>query len=206
MIDRPHAFGEQSYSVLDNVIYTLRKRQVIHHLPPLQGRTVLDLGSGYDARLLMDVLRLYPDARGIAVDMAFAPDLSIQSNFTGLTGDLDGPIPVEGGSVDVCVTLAVIEHLHNPLQFLGEIFRVLKPGGCVLLTTPGPTAKPLLEFMAFQLGIIDADEIRDHKNYFSKEVLRQMFTQAGFQPGHITSKTFIFGMNNLVVARKSDLI
>lgn len=45
-------------------------------------------------------------------------------------------LPLENNSIDFIVTLAVIEHISNPDNFLSEILRVLKPGGIVYISTP----------------------------------------------------------------------
>jgi len=34
---------------------------------------------------------------------------------------------------DLCVISDVIEHVRSPLEFLSEIFRVLKPGGTLFI-------------------------------------------------------------------------
>jgi SAM-dependent methyltransferase len=44
--------------------------------------------------------------------------------------------PIENNSIDFAVSLAVIEHLKEPEIFLNEIFRCLKPGGIIYLSTP----------------------------------------------------------------------
>ena len=44
--------------------------------------------------------------------------------------------PIETSSIDIAISLAVIEHLKSPENFLSEIFRCLKPGGLVYLSTP----------------------------------------------------------------------
>ena len=43
---------------------------------------------------------------------------------------------IEDNSVDFVVTFQVIEHIKDDEQFLCEIYRVLKPAGKVMLTTP----------------------------------------------------------------------
>lgn len=47
-----------------------------------------------------------------------------------------GTFPVEDNSVDFAVSLAVIEHLQSPESFISEVYRCLKPGGVVYLSTP----------------------------------------------------------------------
>jgi SAM-dependent methyltransferase len=45
-------------------------------------------------------------------------------------------LPVRDATIDLVVSLQVIEHVWLPGQFLGECHRVLAPGGRLLLSTP----------------------------------------------------------------------
>jgi SAM-dependent methyltransferase len=38
-------------------------------------------------------------------------------------------LPFKEGAFDVVFSMAVVEHVHNPFIALGEVYRVLKPGG-----------------------------------------------------------------------------
>jgi SAM-dependent methyltransferase len=49
-------------------------------------------------------------------------------------------IPLADASADAVVTFETIEHISNPAIFLNEIFRILKPGGRLIISTPN---KPL---------------------------------------------------------------
>lgn len=44
--------------------------------------------------------------------------------------------PVADASVDTVLCNQVLEHVFNPERFLAEIFRVLRPGGVLILTVP----------------------------------------------------------------------
>lgn len=56
---------------------------------------------------------------------------------TNLTLIEDGKIPLETGSMDVCVSWQVLEHVEDLEAFFSEIKRCLKPGGNLYLTTHG---------------------------------------------------------------------
>lgn len=198
MVNREHAFGKEEYSALDNLIFSRRKRQVIQRLPDTPA-VVADFGSGYDCRLLLQILEERPQAKAIAVDTEFHPGLQTIERLRLVNGNLNQPIAaLPDASIDVALSLAVLEHLDEPDVFAREVYRVLRPGGVLLLTTPGPTSKPLLEFLAYKLKVIDEYEIRDHKHYFSSKDLETTFCQAGFSLENIEAKTFIFGMNNIL--------
>lgn len=199
MENRQYAFGVEKYSMLDNVIFYLRKRQVVKRIPA-NVLVVADCGSGYDCRLLTTLLRDKVITKAIAIDTEFKKELAVIPNLTLTIANLNGPIPLQNNSIDGALSLAVLEHLDAPEVFLRELYRIVRPGGVVLLTTPGPTAKPLLEFLAFRLGIIDKHEIADHKQYFSSEMLRTAFVNAGFSDANVSPKRFLFGMNNIVMA------
>jgi len=55
------------------------------------------------------------------------------------------PYPFEDKSVDVVLSVDVIEHLENPWLHLREIKRILKPNGVAIVTTPNILAPCTLE-------------------------------------------------------------
>jgi ubiquinone/menaquinone biosynthesis C-methylase UbiE len=59
-----------------------------------------------------------------------------QRGISSLQADLNCGIPLEDSSVDVIVASDVLEHLVDPYVFVGEMYRVLQPGGYLVLDTP----------------------------------------------------------------------
>lgn len=49
----------------------------------------------------------------------------------------DGGLPLDDGSVDCVLSSQVLEHVPDPAGYLAEAFRVLRPGGSLLLSTHG---------------------------------------------------------------------
>jgi SAM-dependent methyltransferase len=49
----------------------------------------------------------------------------------------DGTVPVPGDSFDAVLSTQVLEHVQDPETYLAECFRVLRPGGRMLLSTHG---------------------------------------------------------------------
>jgi SAM-dependent methyltransferase len=49
----------------------------------------------------------------------------------------DGALPVEDASFDLILSTQVLEHVEDPDAYLAECFRVLRPGGSLVLSTHG---------------------------------------------------------------------
>ncbi len=50
--------------------------------------------------------------------------------------NLDSPLPWRDSSFDLVVCVEGIEHLEDAFAFCREVHRIVRPGGCLLVTTP----------------------------------------------------------------------
>ena len=198
---RHTSFGENKNQILDRFFSYLRMKRVTPILKSFNRPiTVADLGCGYEPRSLLNLMNKFPQitsASGIDLSISqaeFHPKIRI------VEGNLNEPLPYPDNSFDLVFSMAVLEHLDNHELALTEAFRILKKDGTLLLTTPSPLSRPILEFLAYKLKVIDEHEIRDHKNYFSKKDLEEKFKETGFR--NIKAKTFQFGFNNLAQGTK----
>lgn len=64
------------------------------------------------------------------------PDSLHENVHLDLAVDLNQAIPLPDQSFDTILCTDVLEHIHQPQQLLGEMARLLKPGGKALITTP----------------------------------------------------------------------
>lgn len=75
--------------------------------------------------------RFFPSSvHYIAADLPGNPDATATINE-------DGTLPVEDASVDAVLSTQVLEHVLDPELYLRECYRVLRPGGRLLLSTHG---------------------------------------------------------------------
>lgn len=181
--------------ILEGFLSYFRFSRVARHIA--QNSRVLDLGCGYNGFFL----RKNRDkiSSGVGVDVLVDKN-NLDSKIELISHDLNQVLPFEENSFDVAVSLANLEHLENPIKNAHEIFRVLKPGGLLLLTTPTTYAKPVLEFLSFKLKIVSEEGVRDHKNYFTREKLVGILKNAGFS--YVKHGYFQLFMNNFIYARK----
>jgi ubiquinone/menaquinone biosynthesis C-methylase UbiE len=90
-----------------------------HEIEP-SGKILLDLGCG-DKHLENSVKKRNINYYGLDItDVNFEYD----------------KLPFEDNKIDIIVFLAVIEHISNPDNLLNEVYRILKPGGIIYITTP----------------------------------------------------------------------
>jgi SAM-dependent methyltransferase len=168
---------------------------------PETSEVVADLGSGHDYALLRYLSRTGRAKQGIAVDLTL-DSVQKMPSIRLLEADLGHPLPIDDASVDVVLSVAVIEHLDDPLLHLREACRVLRPLGRVVLTSPAQSSQRLLEFLAFRVHVIDEREIRDHRRYYSEADVRELLLDAGFDARTVGYQRFLLGLNQLAFATK----
>jgi SAM-dependent methyltransferase len=76
----------------------------------------------------------FPNARYISMDLEVG-DPNCDYSHLDIRGDLRA-IPLEDQSVDVIISIQVLEHLPEPWKVLAEFNRVLKQGGHLFITCP----------------------------------------------------------------------
>jgi 2-polyprenyl-3-methyl-5-hydroxy-6-metoxy-1,4-benzoquinol methylase len=183
-------------ALLEPMLRRMRLARVMPVLRRLPGCRLLDIGCGWEASLLAAVEPHVQHAVGIDLK---APRIATP-RLTTIAAALADELPFPDASFDVVTMLGVLEHLSHPRAIVEEIARVLRPDGQLVLTVPSPRAKPVLEFLAYRVGLVSEAEIRDHKRYYDRRSLGELLQGSGLVI--VRHRSFQLGMNNLLVANR----
>ena len=99
---------------------------------------------------------------------------------------------------DVVTLWHVFEHIHNPAEILSEIYRILKPGGLIVLATPdwGGLSAQLTRQNWFAL------DVPRHLFHYSHRTLPAIVESAGFRvfrQRHLSLEQDLFGATQSVL-------
>lgn len=150
-----------------------RKRNLILKLSALKKGVLLDIGSG-TGYFVSAMNEAGWNAKGIEINEK-AREFS-RSHF-GL--EIDPPsrlFSYDSNSFD-CITLwHVLEHFHDPFQYMSEIRRVLKPGACCIIALPNSSAYDTYYYGRFWA----AWDVPRHLWHFKPETFRLFAEKNGF--------------------------
>lgn len=180
---------------LENILRFLRYKQAEKHIR--NGDSVLDIGCGYEGYFLHKIKDKI--SKGVGYDAGVKK--SVSKKITLKEGFIKKIIPENSGSFDCVTALAFIEHVENPEKLIKDAYRVLKPNGKLILTTPHKKFKSILELLS-SLGLISKEEISDHKIYFINETLNILLKKSGFNKKNIITQNFEMGMNIITISTK----
>ncbi len=146
-----------SFEEIANPYDTDRRREVIFNdflgRVDLQGKRLLDAGCGFGAFSATAVAR---GAEVTAVDIAERLVAKVREKVPGIYQALTGSIlglPFPDASFDIVVSSDVIEHTEDVWKAVGELIRVLKPGGLLCLTVPNRSFWFFSVIIANRLGL-----------------------------------------------------
>jgi SAM-dependent methyltransferase len=151
---------------------------------------LVDVGAGTGSILA----QVGGDAGGIGIegDWQLARYGHARHRVRFLVADVAGAIPLSAATADVTLSLDVLEHLDDDRAALREMFRILRPGGTLVVTVP-----------AFQSLWSRHDQLHHHKRRYSKLELLEVLAATGFACTRITYfNTLLFPL--VYVSRKLE--
>lgn len=88
-------------------------------------------GSGYGVEIISGVAKEFVTIDKFDTQLNFTE----YPNVTFIKGNVP-PLNFDSNTFDFAITFQVVEHIKDDHSFIGEIQRVLKPGGKLIITTP----------------------------------------------------------------------
>jgi 2-polyprenyl-3-methyl-5-hydroxy-6-metoxy-1,4-benzoquinol methylase len=170
--------AEASGGTSDPVIHSLFKKLLLDL--ELKG-DLLDFGAGKGV-LTQTILRLDRFDSITAADLMVAPpDLARQVKW--ITGDLNEPLKLPECVFDVIVAAEVIEHLENPRALAREWFRLLRPNGKLILSTPNNESWRSFLSLLFrgQYALFQSANYPAHITPLLRCDIERCLTEAGFE-------------------------
>jgi SAM-dependent methyltransferase len=111
---------------------------VLQLMEPVPGGVFVDVGC-YDGSKTSIFAAHLGVTRTIGIDfLGSRLEEAGRRGIETISHDLNGerPLPLGDGIADVVFLGDVIEHVYSPDQLVGEIARILRPGGYLVLSTP----------------------------------------------------------------------
>lgn len=129
------------------------------------GKDVLDVasGEGYGAALLAGVARRVV---GVEIDttcISHARAAYVATNLEFIEGNAQA-LPLPDATFDVVVSFETLEHVRDQSAFFGEVQRVLRPGGVLMVSTPdrevySALGQPVNPFHVLELSRSEFDKL-----------------------------------------------
>jgi ubiquinone/menaquinone biosynthesis C-methylase UbiE len=184
------------YTAFDRFVARQRFRAALRYVKA-QSR-VCDVGCGLHADFLRYAADRIAEATGLDDQLAENGD----SRWRKIRTDISERFPLEDAFFDHVVMLAVLEHLPRPEPVLREAFRVLAPGGTLIMTWPQGAVDPILGIL-HKLGVVSHEmESQEHQKRVPLPQILEILKRIGFV--EFEHRRFELGLNNILVSAKPD--
>ncbi|MDM8519295.1 methyltransferase domain-containing protein [Anaerolineales bacterium HSG6] len=148
-------------------------RQVI---PASSGLRLLDIGCG--GGNMIHHLAEYGEVVGLEID-ARPVKVANERGYNVQQFDATYPMPYTDHSFDAITALDVIEHNEDDMAILRDSYRLLKPGGYIIITVP-----------AFMFLWSHNDDINAHVRRYTAGELDRKLQETGFDVWRISYNNF----------------
>ena len=183
MVEHRHLYTPDYYATLqqgfDNrsprVLRRIGRIAEYLHLSPEDVILETGCGPGTTASALASFCRRVVAADYMPLAVELARQRNLPSNVDLLCADL-AHLPYPGGTFEKIIFSEVVEHLEEPAIVLRELFRVLKPGGLMAVTT-WPSRACISWWLRYRQGQGSEQDF----NPQSPGSLKRLLRQAGFE-------------------------
>ncbi len=194
-------FSEENYSLVHKVRSRLEANRLLRYCDGVPDNArILDVGcgDGFHLKLLQQYGQKGWTLEGVDLDSR-AVAIASKTGLTihqGSVEDLD----FAGDQYDVVYTIQTIEHVAQPDAVLAAIFRILKPGGRLVIVTDNTDS---LDFTYFRKNYWGGYHFPRHWNLFNPRSLSRLAQKTGFEVSAINTivspVNWVYSFHNLLV-------
>jgi SAM-dependent methyltransferase len=153
-------------------------RDVTRHFPPDARLLDVGCGTGWMAEHFGDYTGIDGSQEAVAA--------AAEKGRAILHGDVGRPLPFPDEDFDAVVLKDLLEHVADPVAVVGEVHRVLRPGGRVFASSPDA-----------QRWVWDD---YTHRRPFTRRSFRMLFRDGGFQVERVGYESVMPG-TSIIAAR-----
>lgn len=158
------------------------QRKLLDTLELRPGMALLDVGCGTGWAVIEASDRLKGEGRFIGVDISEgmiekAAQFSFGRRGVGFHQASSESLPLESNDVDLVISTLSFHHYAHPGKALGEMFRVLKPGGKAYILDM--TAD---DFFIRAIDRMSGAVEKEHVRFYSSNEYHDLFPGAGLKP------------------------
>jgi dolichol-phosphate mannosyltransferase len=170
--------ADYDYRAFNSPIWLQRYWQRTRHKIILEftgnSSAVLDIGCG-SSRIILDL----KDAVGL--DILFRKLRFLKPNHDKLLQASTFALPFKSESFDVVINSQVIEHVPEDPKIMSEMWRVLRPGGTLILGTPdyGRWSWVALEWLYGK--VLEGGYAHEHITHYTRQSLAELIQASGFE-------------------------
>jgi 2-polyprenyl-3-methyl-5-hydroxy-6-metoxy-1,4-benzoquinol methylase len=175
--------GVSNESIYSKMIDMIKKHSLEGH--------ALDFGAGIgNLTMKLDALKQFRSIT--AVDLMQRPDNIFGCTIDWRIWDLNHPLEFDSETFDLVISSEVIEHLENPRAIIREWFRLLKPNGTLIFSTPNNESWRAILALVVQGHFVHFGDrcYPAHITALVRKDIQRIFVEAGFSNCEISFNNF----------------
>ena len=195
----PEDHMEELYSSknpLVRFVHNGRLEHIVKKIPKDSGIKILDAGCG-EGHLLEKILKANSRAKVFGIDITKVALEKAKIRCPKMESLSDTGF--QSGFFDVVTCTEVLEHIYEYKKVIGELKRILKPDGLLIITFPNERLWTLSRLLLGRKPV----KVPDHINSFSPNIMRKIIDMKIVSKNNLPlNLPFLLSLNCLMVFRK----
>ncbi len=198
-------FSEKDFGFVHKVRSRLEANRLLAKCGSLpDGARILDVGcgDGFHLRLLLEYGNKTWSLEGVDLDRR-AVEAAERSGITVHYGSID-VLDLSEDHYDLIFMIQTIEHVERPDEVLRSVFRLLKPGGRLVIVTDNTGS---IDFGLFKRKYWGGYHFPRHLNLFNKSSLTKLAKKVGFSMAEMTTivspVNWVYSIHNTLVDKQA---